>query len=90
MMRKFAGAAGLVLCVTLTGCPAIVSVAVRLVCAGFAAIESVTLPVPGTGALAVTHAGRPETVQGHQACVVTLTVLVPAAALAVTVPGVTV
>lgn len=77
-------------CVSETVCPAIVNVAVRGVCAGFAAIVSATLAVPGPLPLAVTQAGSPDTVQVHQFSVVTLTVLEPPAGLAVIGLGVTV
>jgi hypothetical protein len=74
-------------CVTVTTLPAIVSAAVRAVFEVFTATVIVALPLPDPPGPSVIHDGAPDVDQAHPACVVTLTALVLAPAVTVTLSG---
>ena len=88
-IRRFVGGFNLPFCVTVTGRPAIVTVAVRGAVLGLAGTVIVALPLPLPLPLSVSHDGAPDDDQVHPACVVTVTVFVVAPAKTVSVSGAT-
>ena len=89
-MRRFAGGEIWPFCVTVTGRPATVSVAVREAVPGFADTTIVTVPFPEPLRVSVNHEGAPDVDHAHPSGAVTASTVVAPAAATVTVSAETV